>query len=91
MRLKNLIGGEWVPSSSESMVPVYNPSIGEVIAETPLSTPEDVDRAVDSASRAYESWSRVPAPTACHDHVSIQSDTIATLRVSSQVGDSRKR
>ena len=33
--------------------PVYNPATGEVIAETPLSTAADVDRAVQAAARAY--------------------------------------
>ena len=60
MSLNNLFDGEWVPSSGKSTVPVYNPSIGEIIAETPLSTAEDVDRAVDAASRAFVSWSRKP-------------------------------
>jgi len=31
-----------------------------VIAETPLSTKEDVDRAVKAAAAAFEGWSKTP-------------------------------
>ena len=40
--------------------PVYDPATGEVIAETPLSTKEDVDRAVKAAAAAFEGWSKTP-------------------------------
>jgi malonate-semialdehyde dehydrogenase (acetylating) / methylmalonate-semialdehyde dehydrogenase len=40
--------------------PVYDPATGEVIAETPLSTKEDVDRAVKAAEAAFEGWSKTP-------------------------------
>src|SRR6476660_5082255 len=39
-----------------------NPSTGEVIESFPRSTAEDVDRAVDAALEAWESWRLVPAP-----------------------------
>jgi betaine-aldehyde dehydrogenase len=35
---------------------VLNPSTGEVIAQAPLSTAEDVDRAVAAALKAFEKW-----------------------------------
>lgn len=41
-------------------LPVFNPATGEVIANVPLSTHEDVDRAVEAAARAYPAWSRTP-------------------------------
>jgi malonate-semialdehyde dehydrogenase (acetylating)/methylmalonate-semialdehyde dehydrogenase len=34
--------------------------MGEVIAETPLSTKEDVDRAVQAAGAAFGEWSKTP-------------------------------
>ena len=40
--------------------PVYDPATGEVIAETPLSTKEDVDRAVEAASAAFKDWAATP-------------------------------
>jgi malonate-semialdehyde dehydrogenase (acetylating)/methylmalonate-semialdehyde dehydrogenase len=60
--VKNYIGGEWVESSTSKMEPVYNPATGEVIAEVPLSTKEDVDKAVQAASEAFKTWSNVAVP-----------------------------
>ena len=59
--LNNLIGGEWVPSKGTELLPVVNPTTGETIAQCPLSTRADVDAAVAAASKAFESWRRVPA------------------------------
>jgi aldehyde dehydrogenase (NAD+) len=39
-----------------------NPSTGELIESFPRSTKADVDRAVDTAREAWESWRLVPAP-----------------------------
>ena len=39
-----------------------NPSTGEVIESFPRSTAADVNRAVDTAREAWESWRLVPAP-----------------------------
>src|SRR3954453_13792304 len=51
---KNFIGGEWVASSSGETMEVLNPATGEVIAEVPRSTAEDVDRAVEGAKGAFQ-------------------------------------
>src|SRR3712207_5288544 len=56
----NLIGGEWVGRDGRETEPVYDPATGEVIAETPLSTAEDVDRAVKKAEEAFPGWSSTP-------------------------------
>ena len=37
--------------------PILNPATGEELARAPISTPEDVDRAVLAARRAFGSWS----------------------------------
>ncbi|MDQ5811278.1 MAG: malonate-semialdehyde dehydrogenase, partial [Actinomycetota bacterium] len=44
--VRNLIGGAWEGRDGLQTEPVYDPATGEVIAETPLSTREEVDRAV---------------------------------------------
>ena len=56
----NFIGGEWVDGNGREAEPVYDPATGEVIAETPLSTKDDVDRAVGAASAAFAEWSKTP-------------------------------
>ncbi|WP_096437224.1 CoA-acylating methylmalonate-semialdehyde dehydrogenase [Alteribacter populi] len=60
--LKNYVNGEWVDSSSLRIEPVYNPATGEVIAEVPLSTLEELDKAVEVAAEAFETWSEVAVP-----------------------------
>jgi malonate-semialdehyde dehydrogenase (acetylating) / methylmalonate-semialdehyde dehydrogenase len=58
--VRNLIGGEWVDGNGQETEPVYDPATGEVVAETPLSTREDVDAAVRKAKEAFEEWAATP-------------------------------
>ena len=51
------IGGQWVDSASGETLDVENPATGEVVATVPASGAADVDRAVDAASTAFETWS----------------------------------
>jgi malonate-semialdehyde dehydrogenase (acetylating) / methylmalonate-semialdehyde dehydrogenase len=41
---------------------VVNPATGETIAEIPLSTKEDVDRAVQVANETFKTWSQTAVP-----------------------------
>lgn len=61
-RVKNHINGEWVESTGTEVEAVPNPATGKIIAYVPLSPKEDVDRAVEAAKAAYETWSQVPVP-----------------------------
>ena len=58
--VRNYIGGRWEERNGQSTESVYDPATGEVIAETPLSTREDVDRAVKAAEAAFPEWSATP-------------------------------
>jgi (Z)-2-((N-methylformamido)methylene)-5-hydroxybutyrolactone dehydrogenase len=49
-----LIGGEWRASSDGSVLQCTNPFDGEVWADAPAATSDDVDRAVAAARRAFE-------------------------------------
>ncbi|CDQ20773.1 CoA-acylating methylmalonate-semialdehyde dehydrogenase [Halobacillus karajensis] len=60
--LKNYIGGEWVEAKSDQTEEVYNPATGEVIANVPISSKEDVDYAVNVAKAAFQDWKEVPVP-----------------------------
>ena len=60
LEVKNLIGGTWEKRDGRETEPVYDPASGEVVAETPLSTAEDVDRAVKEAEAAFPGWSATP-------------------------------
>lgn len=60
--LKNFIGGEWVQAKTDKTEPVYNPATGEVIAHVPISTKDDVDRAVQVANKAFQTWKELAVP-----------------------------
>jgi betaine-aldehyde dehydrogenase len=55
-KLQNFINGEFVDPADGATEPVINPATGEQIAEAPLSSTEDVDRAVGAAREAFETW-----------------------------------
>ena len=55
-RLRNFIGGELVEPAGGEREDVINPATREVIASAPLSSEEDVDRAVAAAKGAFETW-----------------------------------
>ena len=57
IELQNLIDGEFAAPAEGEMEDVVNPANGETIARSPLSTAEDVDRAVKAARKAFETWS----------------------------------
>ncbi len=54
---QQFIGGKWVDAVSGATLDVENPASGEVVATVPASGLEDVNRAVDAAADAFESWS----------------------------------
>jgi betaine-aldehyde dehydrogenase len=56
--LQNFINGSFVDPVEGQTEPILNPATGEVIAHAPLSSAEDVDRAVRAARDAFEGgWS----------------------------------
>jgi len=56
--LQNWIGGAWeAPGAGRAPLAVINPADGSTIAECPLSTAADVDRAVKVAAAAFPEWS----------------------------------
>src|SRR4051812_21201088 len=59
----NFVAGKWVEGGSGATFENRNPAKwSDVIGRFPLSTSEDVDRAVASAKRGFAGWSRTPAP-----------------------------
>ena len=52
------IGGEWVDASDGGTLDVYCPANGEQLSVIADATKEDVDRAVDAAWEAFETWSK---------------------------------
>lgn len=58
--LQNFLGGQWTTSSATQTLPVFNPSTGQIIAETPLSGAKEVDSAVQCAAAAFPLWRDTP-------------------------------
>ena len=54
------IGGEWQEFRHLPATPVYNPSTGEVIAQTPACVAEHVNAAVEAADAAFPAWWETP-------------------------------
>src|SRR5512146_2899332 len=54
-------GGEPLTSTSGKYADVYDPSTGEVIAQTPLCTEEEVNRAIQCAKQAFPAGADTPA------------------------------
>jgi len=59
-RVRNYINGKWVDAENTGYIPVENPSTGEVLAETPLSTAAETNRAIEAAAAAFTKWSQTP-------------------------------
>jgi betaine-aldehyde dehydrogenase len=55
--LQNFIDGQFVDPADGQTEPILNPANAEVIAHSPLSGAEDVDRAVAAARKAFDGWS----------------------------------
>ena len=81
------IDGRACASDADETIAVYNPALGQIMAEVPDATPEDVAAAVAAARRALESpaWSRMrPAERErlllrLADRIEAHADELATL------------
>ena len=60
---KNYINGKWISTGSKGSFLNINPAnTDDIIGEFPLSSKEEVDAAVNAASKAFDSWRLMPAP-----------------------------
>jgi acyl-CoA reductase-like NAD-dependent aldehyde dehydrogenase len=50
------IDGAWVPSTGQGTIDVINATTEEVMGRIPDGTPEDVDKAVRAAKKAFPGW-----------------------------------
>jgi 1-pyrroline dehydrogenase len=68
---QQFIGGKWVDSASGETLAVANPANAQVIANVQASGAEDVDRAVEAAATAFQTW----------QHTTPQDRSIALLKL----------
>lgn len=60
-RLRFLCDGKWLDQADGQYIDVYNPSTGKVLAQVPSCNEDEVNMAIEAASRAYKTWSQTPA------------------------------
>jgi malonate-semialdehyde dehydrogenase (acetylating)/methylmalonate-semialdehyde dehydrogenase len=58
--VKNYVNGLWREAENTGYLDVENPSTGEILAKTPLSSQAEVNQAIDAAYEAYKSWKNLP-------------------------------
>ena len=56
-RMKYCVGGQWLESKTDKWMEVTDSSTGEVIAEVPCCTAEEVEAAIAAADAAFPEWS----------------------------------
>lgn len=56
------IDGEFKKSQSSDWLDLTNPATNEVLSKVPLTTSDEMNQAVASASKAFKSWSQTPVP-----------------------------
>lgn len=55
-----LINGEFVESQTDTFIDVTNPADNSVIAKAPCATKDEMELAIASAEKAFETWKDVP-------------------------------
>ena len=58
-RKKYCVNGEWLESKTDKYMAVTDSSTGEVIAEVPCCTKEEVEDAIAAADAAFPAWSQL--------------------------------
>jgi acyl-CoA reductase-like NAD-dependent aldehyde dehydrogenase len=62
MEFQNYIGGKWVKGNGGRTFETINPANEEILAQIHSAEIEDLDSAIDAATRAFNSWRLTPAP-----------------------------
>jgi len=62
-RLKYFVNGEWKQSKTDTYWPITDSSTGEVLAETPVCTADEVNEAIAAAKAAFPAWAATPVGT----------------------------
>lgn len=57
-RKKYCVNGEWKDSKTEQWMNVTNSSTGEVMAQVPCCTADEVEEAIAAAAAAFPAWSQ---------------------------------
>ena len=58
--IRNYVNGRWSDGQNDGLLDVENPSTREILGRLPLSTPAEVDSAVEAADAAFPQWRETP-------------------------------
>jgi malonate-semialdehyde dehydrogenase (acetylating)/methylmalonate-semialdehyde dehydrogenase len=58
--VKNWVGGQWREGGTGKWLDIDNPRHGKVMGKVTLSTPKDVEAAVEAGKRAFPAWRATP-------------------------------
>ena len=56
--IEHFVGGKIIPGTSNKKGKVFNPATGEQEKEVRLGSKDDLNKAVEAASEAFETWSQ---------------------------------
>ncbi|HEX3803505.1 MAG TPA: NAD-dependent succinate-semialdehyde dehydrogenase [Solirubrobacteraceae bacterium] len=59
-RIAMFIDGVWTGGTSGRTEPIIDPATGQSLGEVPIAAREDLDRAVEAASRSFPAWRDTP-------------------------------
>lgn len=62
-KLKFLINGNWVEAKSSIYEPITNPATGAIIGELPEANQEEIEMAINSSQKAFDTWRYMPIRT----------------------------
>lgn len=86
----NLIGSEWISDYGTGHLTVVDPASGSVVGIVPSASEADVERALRTASLAFDRWRQVPARTRAsalrrwYDLIIERRDALAVLLTAEQ-------
>lgn len=70
------IDGHWTSAAGGETLPVLNPATGETIGAVARARAEDLDRALEAAHRAFQTWSKMAA----YERAAVLRNAAAILR-----------
>ena len=59
-KVRNFVNGEWVDSTTKTWLDVKNPATTDTIAKVPMSTKEEMTKAIEAANEAWWAWRETP-------------------------------
>jgi malonate-semialdehyde dehydrogenase (acetylating) / methylmalonate-semialdehyde dehydrogenase len=71
--VKMLLDGKFIDSQTGEWHDVVNPATQEVLAQVPFSTDDEINAAVASAKRAYQTWKHTPLATRARIMLKLQA------------------